>query len=96
MWIAPQLRCRPGLEPGPTIPAQPFAIMRLAPPCRLGPGFRRDDKLFGYVPVTSGLHPTPDVSLRRNNRRYVPACDIENASRRKEKPPGGGLPIQNG
>jgi hypothetical protein len=22
---------------------------------------------FGYVPVNSGLHPTPDMSLRRNN-----------------------------
>lgn len=69
MWIAPQLRCRPGVEPGPTIPA---------PACRLDPGFRRDDKIFGYVSVTSGLHPTPDVSLRLNNPHYVPQgtfCD---------------------
>jgi hypothetical protein len=68
MWIAPQLRCRPGVEPGSTIPA---------PACRLDPGFRWDDEIFGYVPVTSGLHPTPDVSLRLNNRHYVPGADLK-------------------
>jgi hypothetical protein len=28
--------------------------------------------------------------------RKLPARDIENASRRKEKSPGGGLPVKNG
>jgi hypothetical protein len=31
---------------------------------------------FGCVPVTSGLHPTTDMSLRRNNWRYVPKAVI--------------------
>jgi hypothetical protein len=27
------------------------------------------------VPVASGLHPTPDMALHRNNRRDVPTTD---------------------
>ena len=30
---------------------------------------------FRCVPVASGLHPTPDMALHRNNRRYVPFPD---------------------
>jgi hypothetical protein len=37
---------------------------------------RGHSRRFGYVPVTSGLLPTPDMALR-NNRRYVPIDDIE-------------------
>jgi len=31
-----------------------------------------ESRRVGCVLVTSGLQPTPDMSLRRNNRRYVP------------------------
>jgi phosphohistidine phosphatase SixA len=31
---------------------------------------------FGYVPVTSGLSPTPDMALHRNSQPYVATGDI--------------------
>ena len=31
---------------------------------------------FDCVPVTSGLHPTPDMALHRNKRREVPQPDV--------------------
>ena len=57
------------------------------------PGFRRDDKIFGYVPVTSGMHPTPDVSLRLNNRHHVRTfCDALHFVLRKGSELGADVP----
>jgi hypothetical protein len=36
---------------------------------------RGQKRRFGHVPVTSGLHPTSDVSLHRDNCRDVPTGD---------------------
>jgi len=31
---------------------------------------------FVRVPITSGVHPTPDISLHRMNWRFVPKADM--------------------
>jgi hypothetical protein len=36
---------------------------------------------FGREPVTSGLHPTPEMSSRRNNWRDVPKSDLCSAAK---------------
>jgi hypothetical protein len=37
--------------------------------------FRVQTRHLGYEPVTSDIHPTPEMQPRRNNRRYVPVAD---------------------
>jgi len=32
---------------------------------------------FGCVPITSGLPSTPDMSLHRSNRRFVPTTEVQ-------------------
>ena len=55
-------------------------VIRSSVPDRLACRQWGQSRRFGCVPVTSGLQPTPDMSLRRNNRRYVLDSDIVRSS----------------